>query len=227
MTDEPKLLITIDGPAGAGKTTASRRLAALLGYRHIDTGALYRAVAFAARARGVAPDDDAGLARLLAALTIGFSPAPAEGPVRVTVDGEEVTDEISQLASAVSARPVVRAGLLDLQRGLGRGKGAVFEGRDMGTVVFPEADLKFFLTASEEARARRRFAEMGGERSGLRFESVLADLRQRDRRDAERAVAPLRPEDAVLVDSTGLRLEEVVALLLGHVRARLGGSPQG
>ncbi len=233
MPAETKLLITIDGPAGAGKTTASRRLAARLGYRHIDTGALYRAVAYAARARGIDPEDDAALGRLLAAPTIGFAPAPAEGPARVTVDGEDVTEairtpEIAQLASAISARPVVRAGLLGLQRDLGRGKGAVFEGRDMGTVVFPEADLKFFLTASEEARARRRYAEMGGERSGLRFEAVRDELRRRDRRDAERAVAPLRAAaDAILIDSSDLTLEQVVEAMLGRVQARLAPPRNG
>lgn len=232
MPAASQLLITIDGPAGAGKTTASRRVAARLGYRHIDTGALYRAVAYAARARGIDPEDDAGLGRLVATLRIGFAPAPEEGPARVTADGEDVTEairtpEIAQLASAVSARPVVRSGLLDLQRELGRGKGAVFEGRDMGTVVFPEADLKFFLTASEEARARRRWAEMGGERSGVRFEAVLDELRRRDRRDAERAVAPLRPApDAFLIDSSDLTLEQVVEVILGRVRRRLA-SPRG
>lgn len=226
MPRETKLLITIDGPAGAGKTTVSRLLAARLGYRHIDTGALYRAVALAARERGIAPEDDEGLGRLLAGLRIDFSPAPAEGRARVTVDGRDVTEairtpEISLLSSAVSARPVVRAGLLALQRALGRGGGAVFEGRDMGTVVFPEADLKFFLTADEEARARRRFAELGGEAAGISFGEVLADLRRRDRQDAERALAPLRAaEDAIRIDSTGLSLEEVVATLLRAFEAR-------
>lgn len=227
MPPETKLLITIDGPAGAGKTTASRRLAARLGYRHIDTGALYRAVAYAARARGIDPEDDTGLGRLLAVLTIGFAPAAAEGPARIMADGEDVTEairtpEIAQLASAISARPVVRSGLLGLQRDLGRGKGAVFEGRDMGTVVFPEADLKFFLTASEEARARRRYAEMGGERSGVRFEAVLDELRRRDRRDAERAIAPLRAAtDAFLIDSSDLTLEQVVEVMIDRIEARL------
>ncbi len=233
MPSETKLLITIDGPAGAGKTTVSRLLAARLGYRHIDTGALYRAVALAARERGIAAEDDAGLDRMLSCLAIAFSPAPAEGRVRVTLDGRDVTEairtpEISLLSSAISARPVVRAGLLALQRELGRGGGAVFEGRDMGTVVFPEADLKFFLTADEDARARRRFAELRGAGAGIALEEVLADLQRRDRQDAERAVAPLRAaEDAIRIDSTGLTLEEVVAAMLAAVRSRLAGLRSG
>src|SRR6056297_2625881 len=146
-----KLLVTIDGPAGAGKTTVSRRLAEALGYAYVDTGALYRGVAYAAGQQGIAPDDDKALAQLCAALTLEVRPTAAGS--RLYADGVDISDfirtpEMSMMASAVSARPVVREALLSIQRRLGAKKNAVFEGRDMGTVVFPDADIKFFLTAA-------------------------------------------------------------------------------
>ncbi len=219
-----KLLITIDGPAGAGKTTVSRALADRLAYRYVDTGALYRGVAYAARARGVAPEDDEALARMLA----GFRLVLARGRTgsRILADGEDITErirtpEVSMLASTVSARPVVRAFLLGVQQELGREKAVVFEGRDMGTVVFPEADLKFFLSASEATRARRRFAELqaGGT---ARLEEVIRDLRRRDEQDSTRAVAPLKPAvDAIRIDSSELSVEQVVERMFSHATAKL------
>jgi cytidylate kinase len=157
-----KLLITIDGPAGAGKTTVSRALADRLGYRYIDTGALYRGVALAAEIQGVDPQNDDDLKQLCRNLDLTFV-RNKEG-LGLILNGENISDrirtpEITMLASAISARPVVREFLLDLQKELGREKAAVFEGRDMGTVVFPDADLKFFLDASTRTRAQRRFAE--------------------------------------------------------------------
>ena len=218
------LLITIDGPAGAGKTTVSRLLAGRLGYRYIDTGALYRGVAVAARRRTVDPQDDAALGRLLEGIDLNF--LPGEGGQRLTVGGEDITEdirtpEISMLASAVSARPVVRAYLLKVQRELGRQKGAVFEGRDMGTVVFPEAEVKFFLSASESTRALRRFAEIQA-KTGASLEEVERDMRRRDEQDSTRALAPLAPApDAIRIDSTGLGIDQVVDLMVANIQARL------
>ena len=219
-----KLLITIDGPAGAGKTTVSRLLAGRLGYRYIDTGALYRGVAVAARRRTVDPQDDAALGRLLEGIDLNF--LPGEGGQRLTAGGEDITEdirtpEISMLASTVSARPAVRAYLLKVQRELGRQKGAVFEGRDMGTVVFPGADVKFFLSASEAARARRRFAEIQA-KTGASLEEVERDMRRRDEQDRTRTLAPLTPAaDAIRIDSTVLGIDQVVDLMAAHIQARL------
>jgi cytidylate kinase len=226
-------IVAIDGPAGAGKSTASRRLAERLGFAMVDTGAIYRSVALAASRRGIAFDDDARLGALLPALDIRFEPRPGGGQ-RVLLDGEDVSEAIrtppmSLGASAVSARPVVRAGLLDLQRRLATApanRGAVLEGRDIGTVVFPDADAKFFLTASDEVRARRRFEELEAKGGGPSYEEVLADQRKRDRDDSSREAAPLRPAaDAARVDTSGMALDEVVASLARAVEERLARRP--
>jgi cytidylate kinase len=225
-------IVAIDGPAGAGKSTAARELAGRLAYALVDTGAIYRAVALAAARRGIAFDDDERLGALLAALCIRFE-APVAGlggGQRVLIDGEDVSAEIrtppiSLGASAVSARPVVRARLLALQRRLATApanRGAVLEGRDIGTVVFPDADAKFFLTASPEVRARRRFEEMVARGSRATYEEVLADQAKRDRDDSERAVAPLRPApDAVVVDTSEMSIPAVVSRLADAVERRL------
>jgi cytidylate kinase len=217
-----KLLITIDGPAGAGKTTVSRALADRLGYRYVDSGALYRAVAYTARGCGIDPEDDIDLQRLLERLRLNWITGPKGS--RLMVDGEDITDairtpEISMLASVVSARPAVRSFLLNVQRDLAGEKAAVFEGRDMGTVVFPQADVKFFLVASEKARSRRRFEEIQA-KTGASFEEVERDMRRRDEQDSTRALAPLRAaDDAIRIDSTDLTIEEVVERMLSHVKA--------
>jgi CMP/dCMP kinase len=225
-------IVAIDGPAGAGKSTVARELARRLGFTIVDTGAIYRAVALAAQRAGIGWEDDAGLGRLLDA-GLGISFAPAGDGQRVLLHGEDVTDairtpEISRGASIVSARPVVRQKLLGLQRQLGRGagRGAVLEGRDIGTVVFPDADVKFFLTANDEARAARRHAELQDKGLPVGLGEVLADQRRRDKDDSERAIAPLKPApDALVVDTTGMDLGEVVDRCLRVARERLGGRP--
>jgi cytidylate kinase len=231
VTEGRPFIVAVDGPAGAGKSSASRMLAARLGFAMVDTGAIYRTVALAVRRAGIAYQDDAALAVLLQGLRIRFAPPvrPGEGP-RVLLADEDVSAEIrtppmSMGASAVSARPVVRAGLLELQRRLAlapENRGAVLEGRDIGTVVFPDADVKFFLTASPEERARRRHAELRARGEDVALADVLAEQVKRDRDDSERAVAPLRPaDDALQIDTSGSPLEAVVERLAGEVVARL------
>ena len=226
-------IVAIDGPAGAGKSTVSKLLARRLGLSFVDTGALYRTVALAARREGTGVEDDAGLSALLGRIRISFQAVGEEN--RVFLDGEDVsreirTPEMSLAASAVSARPVVRQGLLGLQRRLALEApvGAVLEGRDIGTVVFPDADLKFFLEASPDVRARRRYEELFQKGTESSLDDVLADQVRRDRDDASRAVAPLKPAaDAVRVDSSGLPLSEVVQRLERHIRERLAARGRG
>ncbi len=215
-----KLLITIDGPAGAGKTTVSRALADRLGYRYIDTGALYRGVALAAKIQGIDPQSDADLKQLCNGLKLAF--VVNEEGLRLISNGQDIserirTPEITMLASAVSARPVVREYLLDLQKEMGNEKAVVFEGRDMGTVVFPAADIKFFLDASTRKRAKRRFDELKS-KNGQTLDEVERDIQQRDQNDSTREVAPLTPaRDAIIIDSTDLTAEQVVELMVSHI----------
>lgn len=208
-----RLIITIDGPSGAGKTTVSRILADRLGYRYIDTGALYRGVALEAMASGLNPDDDTGFENVLSSLKMKF--VYGEKGLRLISNDSDITDkirtpEISMFASAASARPVVRNFLLDLQRDLGREKGVVFEGRDMGTVVFPDADVKFYLDASHKTRSLRRYQELKSATSQT-LHDVEKDIKRRDKNDSARDLAPLMPaKDAVIIDSTHLSAQDIV-----------------
>jgi len=214
------LLVTIDGPAGAGKTTLSRMLADRLDYKYIDTGALYRGVALAAISAGISPDDDKRLEQLCRTLKMEFV-SDGQG-LRLLLNGVDITKQIrtpdiSMFASAVSARQIVRTYLLDLQREIGRAKGVVFEGRDMGTVVFPDADVKFYLDASHETRALRRYKELETSTSQT-LEEVESDMKRRDENDSSRDLAPLKPaEDAIIIDSTDLSIKAVVELMLSSV----------
>lgn len=220
----PKLIITIDGPAGAGKTTVSKKLADSLDYHYIDTGALYRAVALAAQNKGLtslAPNNDQALSELCLGLELEFQSSP--NGLLLFCDGINITDkirtpEISMLASTISALPAVRKALFGLQRKMGEKKQAVFEGRDMGTVIFPDADLKFFLEASSAVRALRRFKELGKSCSQT-LKEVEEDILQRDKQDSTREIAPLKPaDDAIIVDSTDLSADQVVEKMLFSIK---------
>lgn len=216
------LTVAIDGPAGAGKSTVSKAVADALKYRLVDTGAIYRSVALLAERRGVSFQDDAALGEIVAGLEIDF--AMADGVNRVTLFGEDVTEQIrtpaiSLAASDVSTRPVVRRGLLELQRRLAGSGGAVLEGRDIGTVVCPDAPLKFFLDAHPEERARRRYEELKARGKDITLEHVMHEMNARDAQDQGREHAPLKvADDAVVLDSTALSPAEVVQRIVSAVR---------
>lgn len=218
-------VITIDGPSGSGKGTISRMLARELGFQFLDSGALYRLLAFAAQRRGIALDDESALAALSGELDIRF-PADGEGD-RVLLDGEDVGDAIRTEAagggaSRVAALPAVREALLDRQRRFRLLPGLVADGRDMGTVVFPDAEAKIFLTASAEERARRRYKQLKEKGISVVFDDVLADIQVRDERDASRSVAPLRPaQDADLVDTSELDISATIERLRDFLKNRL------
>ncbi|HEY5998781.1 MAG TPA: (d)CMP kinase [bacterium] len=219
-----RLIVAIDGPAAAGKSTAGKALAARLGYLYIDTGALYRAVAWLAERDGLADAPGEAIARGALAADIRLEGDPAR--LRVLVDGRDVSAEIrtermSQLSSRLSALPEVRAALLGLQRRLGAAGGVVMDGRDIGTVIFPGADAKFFVSASAGARARRRHEELLARGLPSDEARVRAELEERDARDAGRDHAPLRAaEDAVAIDTTSLTPEQVLERMLEVVESR-------
>lgn len=219
------MVVAIDGPSGAGKSTVSRRLAAELGFSYLDTGALYRAVALGASLAGWERETaDEAVAAQLTRLEI--SVRLERGGFLVLLDGGEVepfirNERIGGLASRLSAMAPVREFLLELQRQAGRQGDLVAEGRDMGSVVFPEAEVKFFLSASEEARAHRRWLELRGAQPDLEESQVLADMRQRDKRDSKRDISPLAPaRDALVVDSSDMNIDQVVEFMLQKVRER-------
>lgn len=209
-----KLVIAIDGPSGAGKSTAARSLASNLGYRYLDSGRLYRAMGWVALQEGIDPRDTEALKNLCQKVQISLQ--DANGQFRIWVGEKDITDELKtpaldRVSSLISAVPVVRERLYHLQRQAGNQGDVVIEGRDIGSVVFPDADVKFYLDASVETRARRRYEELKQQLHAVSLESVLEDLRSRDQRDMQRSVAPLKKaEDAIPIDTTHLTLEQVV-----------------
>lgn len=225
ISDNTVPVVTIDGPGGSGKGTVTQMLARRLGWHLLDSGALYRLTALAAQRKGVPLDDEAGLVNVAGALDVTFEPTPEGEPVRVILDGEDVTREIrteqtGDGASRVAVIQAVRDALLQRQRDFRKAPGLVADGRDMGTVVFPDAPVKVFLTASAEERAQRRYLQLKESGADVNIDHLLDEIRARDERDMNRSAAPLKPaEDAQVIDSTGLSIEEVlskVMILMGQ-----------
>lgn len=217
--------VAIDGPSGAGKSSMARRLAADLGYTYVDTGAMYRAIGLYARRAGVDTKNADAVAALLPQVKLDIR--LQDGAQHILLNGEDVTEavraeEIGMAASDVSAHPAVRAFLLDTQRDLAASRDVLMDGRDIGTVVLPNATVKIYLTASADARARRRLAELLEKGKQTDYATVLADIEQRDYQDTHRAVAPLRQaEDAILVDTSDIGIEESFALLKKTILAHI------
>jgi cytidylate kinase len=220
------LIIAIDGPSGAGKSTIARIIADRLGYLYLDTGAMFRTVALKVKESGVSIDDENALAEVCRNVNISFERSQ-DGAFRVFSNGKDVSDairtpEISMLTSLISARKVVRDILLQHQRRMGADGGVVLEGRDIGTVVFPDADIKFFLSASAEERGKRRYLELNAKGETTTLAQTISEVIQRDAQDEQREHAPLRKaEDAVDIDTTSLSIEEVLASMEEFVRGKV------
>ncbi|MBI3000657.1 MAG: (d)CMP kinase [Deltaproteobacteria bacterium] len=219
------MIIAIDGPAAAGKSTLAKHLARELNYVYVDTGAMYRALAWRVMEEGIDPGDEKELGRILQQIRIRL--VEHAGQLRVLLNEVDVTEqirapEVSQMASKVSTLKVVRDRMVELQRAMGSQGGVVAEGRDIGTVVFPAADVKIYLDASPEERARRRFAELRSQGKQVTLEETLEEMKERGRRDQERAVAPLRKaENALVVDSSRLGAEAVVEQVMREIKNKL------
>ncbi len=220
-----RLTIAIDGPSGAGKSTVARSLAKRLGYLYIDTGAMYRAVALKVKEKSIDPEDESTLSQLAFSLSFAFVTDGEE--TRVLCDGEDVTEairlpEISRLASDISKKKGMREASVQKQREMGRGGGVVLEGRDIGTVVFPDAEVKFYLDAEIEVRGRRRFNELAQKGIKADFKETLEEVMQRDHNDMHRVYSPLKKaDDAVLIDSTCRSVEEVVEEMVRIIDERM------
>lgn len=222
------LIIAIDGPSGAGKSTLGRMLARALNLLYIDTGSMYRAVALAVMESSISATDDVAVGSLAGRVDIELEGDPDS--LRVTLGGVDVTEqirteEVTELSSIISTIPEVRQAMVARQREMGQ-RGAVLNGRDIGTVVFPDADVKFFLTAVPQERAARRFNEERAQDPNADFEETFADMAERDRRDSTRADSPLKAaEDAIIVDSTGLAIDEVFQRMMRSIDKKSGGEP--
>lgn len=217
--------VAIDGPAGAGKSTLARRLAAEMGYIYVDTGAMFRTIGLYALRKGVDPKDNAAVNTLLP--EVGLRVDCIDGEQHIYLNGEDVstairTEEAGMAASAVGANPEVRAFLLELQRGMTKTQNVLMDGRDIGTVVLPGADVKVYLTASPEVRARRRLGDLEAQGLTVSYEQVLEEIRQRDHQDMTRSIAPLKQaKDAVVLDTSSLNQEESLAALKAIVEERI------
>ena len=224
--EQKQYAVAVDGPSGAGKSTLAKAVARELHIMYVDTGAIYRVIGVAAQRRGIDPKDEAAVAAMLPELDIGLMHG-ADGLQRMSLNGEDVTDtirlpEVSMYASAVSALPPVRAYLLEMQRKFAREQSVIMDGRDIGTVVLPDAEVKIFLTASSAVRAKRRCLELEQRGTPKPYDEVLAEIEQRDYNDSHRAIAPLKQaEDAALVDTSELDFEQSKALMLKTIRERV------
>ncbi|MGQ0285597.1 (d)CMP kinase [Pasteurellaceae bacterium 22721_9_1] len=218
-------IITVDGPSGAGKGTLCYALAERLGFALLDSGAIYRVTALAALKSAVDLSDELALAQLASQLNVQF--LPQGGEVKIMLSGEDVsgqirTQEVAEAASKIAVFPLVRSALLQLQKDFATDKGLIADGRDMGTVVFPNAQVKLFLDASAEERAKRRFKQLQNKGINGNFDQILTEIKDRDFRDRNRAVAPLKPaDDALLLDSTQLSIEEVIEKALNYIHQRI------
>jgi cytidylate kinase len=233
MQSNKKFVVAVDGPAGTGKSTATKRISKLLGLTHVDTGALYRGIAYLATEAGFGIDfdesDHQAITKIAQKTKFEFQRIPGKNPSnRLFVNGKDITNfirtpDISMMSSRVSAVPGVRAALKDLQRNLGLSSPSILEGRDIGTVIFPDADMKFFLTADIDARAKRRLDELEAQGGDIpSYDELREQIRARDEGDSTRAIAPLKKaEGAIEIDTTSFTLDQVVDLMASHIQKRI------